>query len=580
MSMMCRRAWRALSVLVLSGLWVVPHAQAASEQSIRIVQEQYVAFYGRPGDSGGVVYWADQLELQGGLGAIQAAFADSDEFRTLIIPGDATSVAELSTEELRSMINNLYQNMFGRDGDPGGLDFWTSELESEKRTLVDISTAIADGAAEGGDDNTILSNRVTLAQRITDAINAEGLAYGNDQIATARNFLFSNVTSTSDDPATIDINTLLSSLGGSSTNQSPVANAGADQSVTAGDVVILDGTGSSDPDGSIVSYSWKQLTATAMSRKLPRIINGQKATSGQFPWQVALLTDPNDAFNSQNCGGSIIHEKWILTAAHCYDPQVADTYVAAGSLNLNNLNPSYTVKVKKWILHPNYDAEAIDNDIALLELEAALDLTGCGDACATIGIVTKDNEATVAAVSTAAFVSGWGNTSTDGEVFDPDLLWVQLSIMDCLAPPSQHLTTDITDNMFCAAVPTFDKDSCQGDSGGPLAVPNGNGYLLAGVVSWGTGCAAEGYPGVFAKVANYTQWIQDNTNGDCCTSGGGNTGGGVDTTVTLSNATSAQASFTAPLVTETTTLSFELMVTDDASATATDRVDIQVMPAN
>ena len=72
--------------------------------------------------------------------------ADSDEFRTLIIPGDATSVAELSTEELRTMINNLYQNMFGRDGDSGGLDYWTDQLETGARSLVDISTAIADGA--------------------------------------------------------------------------------------------------------------------------------------------------------------------------------------------------------------------------------------------------------------------------------------------------------------------------------------------------------------------------------------------------------------------------------------------------
>lgn len=570
------RVFHTFWLCLLFGISVGP-AHAATGESIRTVQEQYVAFYGRPGDLAGIQYWADEMERQGGqLGAIQAAFADSDEFRTLIIPGDATSVAELSTEELRTMINNLYQNMFGRDGDSGGLDYWTDQLETGARSLVDISTAIADGAPSASEDRSILNNRVTLAQRISEAIYNNSLTYGNEQITTARSFLFTAIAATSADPLEVDISSLLASLG-STGNQLPVANAGADQTVTAGTVVILDGSASQDPDGSIQSYLWQQFTGVTLAKMQPRIINGAKASLGQFPWQVALLTDLNDSFNSQGCGGSIIHEKWILTAAHCYDPAVATTYVAAALTDLNSLNTEFTIKAKRWIVHADYDDQSLDNDIALIELESPLSLSACGSACAAISLVTQANAATVMPLGASALVSGWGNTVTEGEVFQPYLQWVQLSITGCTSGSALYASSDVTGNMFCAGVPNYDKDSCQGDSGGPLAVANGNSYLLAGVVSWGNGCAAQGYPGVFTKVANYTQWIQDNTAGACC-SGGEDTSTG--TTVQISNATSAKASFTAPQVTVSTKLSFELTVTDNAQGASSDRVDITVIPAN
>ncbi|PID42520.1 MAG: hypothetical protein CSA52_01350 [Gammaproteobacteria bacterium] len=560
-----------------------PDAFAASEESVYRVQQQYVAFYGRPGDLPGVFYWADRLEAGGGLSAIQSAFADSEEFRNRIIPGSATSVAELTRSELNSLVNRLYQNMFGRDGDPRGMQYWVGELESGDRSLADISTALAEGAPVSSDDYTLLQNRVILAQYISEEIDLKAIAYGNAQIDTARDFLFSSIDGLEDNPFEVDITPLLRALeANTNVNLPPVADAGPDQTVSSGEIVFLNGTGSKDSDGSIHKYSWEQLATTIINRKQPRIINGSKAGSGQFPWQVALLTDPQDGFASQTCGGSIIHERWILTAAHCYS-EGEETYVAAASLSLYKLNPDYMVKAKRWILHPDFDIETLDNDIALLELNSPLNLAKCNGRCSAIGLVNRNNETSVASASRPAIVSGWGNTSRVEEIFSHELLWAELAIIDCKASPSMYTDLDITDNMICAAAPAFDTDSCQGDSGGPLVVANGSGYLLAGIVSWGNGCAVEGYPGVFSRVANYTKWIDDQTGGDCCsgsTSDGDGGGNPEDTRVQISNRFSATPSFTAPAVEQATNLYFKLTVTDNENSSSSDQVAVTIMPAS
>ncbi|KAF7659064.1 hypothetical protein LDENG_00003880 [Lucifuga dentata] len=67
----------------------------------------------------------------------------------------------------------------------------------------------------------------------------------------------------------------------------------------------------------------------------------------------------------------------------------------------------------------------------------------------------------------------------------------------------------ITDNMFCAGRPDWSQDACEGDSGGPLVCELDNRLFLFGIVSWGDGCAKEFRPGVYTKVANYNQWIEE-----------------------------------------------------------------------
>jgi len=264
-----------------------------------------------------------------------------------------------------------------------------------------------------------------------------------------------------------------------------------------------------------------------------RIVNGSTAGVNQFPWQVALISDPSDPFNSQFCGGTLIDKKWVVTAAHCAPDSDDDstTYVLAGITNLLSTDDGELSEVT-WFTHPDYDEETTDNDIALLRLKSPIDLDSCQQ-CQAISLVTSDNESTVMPPGTEAQVSGWGNTIGGENIeeltnFDEELLWASLYITDCTDSPSLYEENEITNNMFCAGVTDFDTDACQGDSGGPLVVDDNDGVstLLAGVVSWGTGCARQGYPGVFTRVANYETWINKKTTTERKLNKKGSGGGG------------------------------------------------------
>lgn len=243
----------------------------------------------------------------------------------------------------------------------------------------------------------------------------------------------------------------------------------------------------------------------------PQIIGGQTASLGQFPWQVAIVGSLSDPYQTQFCGGALLDEKWVITAAHCvFDLGKDDNYyIAAGIVNLSQANQGQTSRVKTRRMHKLYNPLNLNNDIALLELETPIDMAACGSRCQFIDIVRPES-GSATQPGMQAFISGWGNTSTSGSSFPNSLQWAQVSMMDCLSHPSLYGNNDITTNMICAGTANFSRDSCQGDSGGPMVVPNpnGSGYLLAGVVSWGFGCAASGYPGVYTKVENYTTWIE------------------------------------------------------------------------
>ena len=254
-----------------------------------------------------------------------------------------------------------------------------------------------------------------------------------------------------------------------------------------------------------------------------RIVNGEVASSGDIPWQVAILHDLSDPFNSQSCGGTILNEEWVLTAAHCYGPDAPVTYVAAGMTNLNQIPSEALTSEVTWIVHEGYSPESSDNDIALLRLKTPFDLSACPN-CMAIDPVTSRNESEAMPEGTYGVVSGWGSlvAGLDPEnVYSPDLMYAGVYIISCTASPALYSPEVITNNMICGGAPDFSRDACLGDSGGPLVVagPDGASVLLAGLVSWGNGCAVQGYPNIYTRVANYENWIKSKMNSDCCDQG-------------------------------------------------------------
>ncbi|XP_048185338.1 kallikrein-14 [Perognathus longimembris pacificus] len=222
-----------------------------------------------------------------------------------------------------------------------------------------------------------------------------------------------------------------------------------------------------------------------------RIIGGYTCVPNSQPWQVALLAGPGMRFL---CGGSLLSNKWVITASHCSRPIL---HVALGKHNLRRWEATQQIRrVVRQVPHPQYNPRTHDNDLMLLELERAVPL---GRAVRPIALAS-----TCASPGTPCRVSGWGTTSSPIANFPPTLRCVNVSIFSEQAC-RQAYSGAITSNMVCAGVPQGGKDSCQGDSGGPLVCEG----QLHGLVSWGMErCAMRGYPGVYTNLCRHLGWIQ------------------------------------------------------------------------
>lgn len=222
-----------------------------------------------------------------------------------------------------------------------------------------------------------------------------------------------------------------------------------------------------------------------------RIVGGSQATRGEFPWIVQIKR------GGHYCGGSVVNANWIVTAAHCSVASISGYTVVAGEHNLNqNEGTEQSRTVAQIIRHPNYNANTLANDIAVWRLSSALTLNSAVAAAnlAPAGFTPASN----------VVAAGWG-TTTEGGSIPTTLMKVTVPMVSIASCRSSYGQNAILAGMICAG--TGGRDSCQGDSGGPLH----SGSTLAGIVSWGQGCARPNYPGVYTEVAYFNSWIRSNT---------------------------------------------------------------------
>ncbi|HYD29826.1 MAG TPA: serine protease, partial [Azospirillaceae bacterium] len=254
------------------------------------------------------------------------------------------------------------------------------------------------------------------------------------------------------------------------------------------------------------------LLSAVEGRADDKIVGGRPAAAGSWPWQVAIVAAGNtDNADAQFCGGSLIGPRWVLTAAHC----VAEGGVVTSPASIKVLMGTHSLStggrrlaVERIVVHPAYDEATSDNDIALVKLSS----TVLGRA---IRLMTPELEPQLLPLGITGTVTGWGRTNpSTGDaardtqpIFNPQLMQVDLPIV--ARTRCQALYDPFTSNMLCAGVQTGGKDSCQGDSGGPLMVADSlGGWVQAGIVSFGRGCAQRGVFGAYTRVARYHHWVQ------------------------------------------------------------------------
>ncbi|XP_078662748.1 transmembrane protease serine 3-like [Branchiostoma floridae x Branchiostoma belcheri] len=246
---------------------------------------------------------------------------------------------------------------------------------------------------------------------------------------------------------------------------------------------------------------------TRQSERSPeRIINGQDAQRGAWPWQVQLKRGSG---TTPFCGGTLIDREWVLSAAHCFHgfnwrPTDLQVVIGAQTLRTPPIDVgSIVVTPLQFFIKEDYDPNRINNDIALIKIPPVNFPTEyINTACLPDAQERFDQ-------SSLCFTTGWGVTE-EGRMSEV-LQEARVPIIDngvCNGPTSY--AGGITDVMLCAGYLAGGVDACQGDSGGPLVCQNSQGrWSLVGVTSWGYGCASENYPGVYARVQSFLPWIAD-----------------------------------------------------------------------
>lgn len=224
-----------------------------------------------------------------------------------------------------------------------------------------------------------------------------------------------------------------------------------------------------------------------------------EAEPGEFPFQVSLQKDGLFG-RSHICGGSIIDEHHVLTAAHCIKGvNPGSMFAVLGEYDLSvETGTEQVIVATDLTIHEHYDGQTFTNDVGVLRLLATIIYSD------TVQPIDLPEQMELLEGGELVLTTGWGTTVEGGSI--PDILRkVEVPVVSDTDCRVSYGVTDIADHMICAGLPEGGKDACQGDSGGPLFA-NGTQY---GIVSWGYGCARPNYPGVYTEVAYFVDWINN-----------------------------------------------------------------------
>lgn len=253
------------------------------------------------------------------------------------------------------------------------------------------------------------------------------------------------------------------------------------------------------------------------------IIGGENENIVDSPWQVALYNKKNNPLDGLVCGGAIINEKWVITAAHCFflKYKSCTRKYFEDSLNIFYgsdqlvLQKGKVAEIESIFLFPDYETKGcknISDDVALIKLKSPLELTDNFPKKITLPD-TIDVQNLINQGETVK-ITGWGITENNQKSSQLKSINIPLVTHEtCEKLYSKNNPEGYkSSNMICAGLKNGGKDSCTGDSGGPMTLKNEDNDVLIGIVSKGVGCAQPEKYGIYTNVKEYLDWIKETIN--------------------------------------------------------------------
>ncbi|MDX3761288.1 S1 family peptidase [Streptomyces mirabilis] len=225
------------------------------------------------------------------------------------------------------------------------------------------------------------------------------------------------------------------------------------------------------------------------------IVGGTTTTTTAYPFMMQIT----DASQNQFCGGTLVAANKVVTAAHCVVGETTSSVrVVGGRTYLNGTNGTVSKVSKIWI-NPDYTDATNGDDVAVLTLSTSMSYTPASYVAST--------DTGVYATGATARIIGWGTTSESGSSSN-QLRTATVPIVSNSSCAGSYGSEFVASDMVCAGYTNGGTDTCQGDSGGPLLI----GGVLAGITSWGNGCAEAGYPGVYTRLTTFSSLVKTQIN--------------------------------------------------------------------